>query len=134
VRLSAKSEYACLALIDLSEHFDKGVCRISEISRRKSIPRKFLEQILLSLKQAGYLKSRRGTMGGYRLAKKPRDITLAEIVRLLDGPLAPVGSASKYFYQSTPIEKSKKLLDLFKEIRDLISRKMEKTTFADLLP
>lgn len=134
MHLTAKSEYACLALIDLSEHYGKGLCRISEIARRKGIPRKFLEQILLILKQAGYVRSHKGALGGYQLAKEPGDISLAQIVRLLDGPLAPAGSASKYFYEQTPIEKSKELLAVFRDIRDYLSEKMETTTFASLVP
>jgi Rrf2 family protein len=132
MKLSTKSEYACLALIDLSEHYEKGLIKIEEIATRKEIPKKYLEQILLSLNRAGYLRSKRGADGGYKLSKEPSKITVAEIVRLMDGALAPVESVSKYFYEPTPIEKSRKLIKLFKEIRDYISNKMEKTTFADM--
>ncbi|MBU0615970.1 MAG: Rrf2 family transcriptional regulator [Nanoarchaeota archaeon] len=133
MKLSRKSEYACLALIDLSEHYDEGLVKIDDISKRKDIPKKYLEQILLILKGAGYLRSHRGAEGGYRLAKKPSEVTLAEIIRLIDGALAPVESVSKYFYEHTPIEKSKKLILLFRDIRDYIANKLEKTTFADIL-
>ncbi len=133
MKLSAKSEYACLALIDLAENNGKLLVKIEEISQRKKIPQKFLEQILLILKRSGYLKSKRGSKGGYQLAKEPAKISLAEIVRLMDGALAPVESVSKYFYESTPIEQSKALLAVFKEVRDYIAEKMEKTTFADLV-
>jgi len=133
MKLSLKSEYACLALIDLSEHSETGIVKIEEISKRKHIPKKFLEQILLSLKNAGYLKSRRGPEGGYMLAKQPSEINLAEIIRLMDGALAPVESVSVYFYDSTPIEQSGRLISVFKDIRDYISDKLENTTFADLL-
>ena len=134
MKLSSKSEYACLALIDLSERFNQGLCKISEVAKRKQIPKKFLEQILLILKQAGYVKSRKGAEGGYKLAKNPKDISVAEIVRLMDGALAPVDSVSQYFYEPTPIEKSKEMIILFKDIRDYVAKKLEKTTFADLLP
>ena len=133
MRLSTKSEYACLAIIDLAEHYNKDYVKIEGISERKKIPRKYLEQILLILNRAGYLQSKRGAIGGYKLARDPKRITLAEIVRLMDGALAPVGSVSTYFYESTPIEQNKNLIKVFKEIRDHIAKKMEKTTFAQLV-
>jgi len=133
MKLSTKSEYACLALIDLSENHDKGLIKIEGISKRKNIPKKYLEQILLLLNRAGYLKSKRGSEGGYKLSKSPDKITVAEIVRLMDGALAPVDSVSKYFYEKTPIEQNKNLIKLFKEIRNYIADKMEKTTFQELI-
>jgi Rrf2 family transcriptional regulator, cysteine metabolism repressor len=133
MRLSRKGEYACLALTDLSEHYKHGLVKIKDIQLRKNIPRKYLEQILLLLKRARYLKSTTGSNGGYALAKDPSKISLAEIIRLMDGALAPVASASKYYYQSTPIDKQKKLLHIFKDIRNYIADKLENTTFADII-
>ena len=132
MKLSSKSEYACLALVDLTEHYDRGLCTIADIAARKSIPKKFLEQILLALKRGGYVKSRKGAEGGYRLAKLPEEISLAEIVRLMDGALAPVESVSKYFYEPTPIEQCRNLISVFREIRDYVADRLESTTFADL--
>lgn len=88
---------------------------------------------IIILKRAGYVKSRRGADGGYMLAKEPAQISLAEIVRLMDGALAPVNSVSKYFYECTPLEKNEALIKVFREIRDYIADKMENTTFADLI-
>lgn len=85
------------------------------------------------LKNSGYVESIRGANGGYKLIKEPSQITLAEIIRLIDGPLAPVGSVSKYFYEATPIEQSKKMMGVLRNIRDYISDIMETTTFADLV-
>jgi len=133
MKLTAKSEYACLALIDLSMNFEKGLRTIGDIAERRHIPKKFLEQILLTLKRAGYVKSRKGADGGYELAKPPSEISVAEIVRLMDGALAPVESVSEYFYEPTPIEQNRELVKLFREIRDYISDKLEKTTFARLI-
>ena len=107
--------------------------RISDIAGAKEIPKKYLEQILLALKRSRYVKSKMGAEGGYALAKPPEEITLAEIIRLMDGALAPVLSVSEYFYESTPVERSGNLLRVFAEIRDFISKKLESTTFADLL-
>ncbi|MEZ5335108.1 MAG: Rrf2 family transcriptional regulator [Methanolobus sp.] len=133
MKLSTKSEYACLALIDLSENFGQGYIKIEDICNRQDLPRKYIEQILLSLKRAGYVKSRRGADGGYVLAKKPEEISLAEIIRLMDGALAPVESVSKYFYEYTPIERNEALIEIFREIRNYVSDKMENTSFADLI-
>ena len=133
MKLSVKSEYACLALIDLSERLDEGYVKIISISERKAIPKKYLEQILLALKQAGFVKSRMGIDGGYKLAKSPGEITLASVIRLMDGALAPVLSVSEYYYEPTPVEKSPKLINVFGEIRNFISEKLEHTTFADLV-
>jgi Rrf2 family cysteine metabolism transcriptional repressor len=132
MKLSKKSEYACLALIDLARNYEAEAIKIMDISERNNIPKKYLEQILLMLKGSGYVKSFRGAEGGYKLAKAPNQISLAEIVRLIDGPLAPVQSVSKYFYESTPSEQNEKLVTLFREIRDYISEKLENTTLEDL--
>ena len=119
--------------MDLSKNYNKGLVKIESIAKRQRIPKKYLEQILLLLKTSGYLKSKRGAEGGYVLAKHPKNISLAEIVRLMDGALAPVESVSKYFYDKTPISKNRKLIAVFKDIRDYVAKKMEKTTFADLI-
>jgi Rrf2 family protein len=75
----------------------------------------------------------KGQKGGYSLAKDPEDISLAEVIRLFDGALAPTESVSENFYESTPIEKEKKLTKVFKDIRDYVSNKLEKTTIADVM-
>lgn len=134
MRLSRKSEYALLALIDLAKHYGTDhPPKILEVSERNDIPKKYLEQIFLQLKGAGYVRSIRGSRGGYELAKQPDKITLAEIIRLIDGPLASVGSASMYFFEHTPIEKNEKLLKVFKEIRDLVAAKLENLTLAQFI-
>ncbi|NTW31969.1 MAG: Rrf2 family transcriptional regulator [Bacteroidetes bacterium] len=133
MKLSKKCEYACLALIDLSENFDKDYIKIVDISQRWSIPKKFLEQILITLKNSGYLKSKKGSVGGYKLNKMPEQISLAEIIRLIDGALAPVESVSKYFYENSPVEQHKNLMSVFIDIRDYVSDKLESTSFADLI-
>jgi Rrf2 family transcriptional regulator, cysteine metabolism repressor len=133
MRLSRKSEYACLAMIDLAEYYRTKPITMTDLAKRKSIPKKYLEQILLTLKRAGYVKSARGPGGGYSLAKPPQQISLAEIIRLLDGPIAPVESVSKYFYEHSPVEASKDLTRVFKDIRDYAARKLEHTRLSDFL-
>jgi len=132
MKLTCRSEYALLALVYLARCQDEEYVTVQTIAAAQGIPPKFLEQILLTLRLAKYLRSSKGKSGGFRLAKPPQKITLAEVVRLFDGALAPTESVSKYFYESTPIEKEKKLMAVFKEVRDYIAEKMERTTLADV--
>ncbi len=133
MRLSKKSEYACLALIMLSQNYNVKLTKAADIASEKAIPLKFLEQILAVLKSSSYIVSERGSFGGYCLSKPPSEISLAEIVRLFDGPIAPTHSVSTYYYKHTPIEQSQKLMNVFKEIRDFAASKMETVYFSDLL-
>lgn len=133
MKLSKKSEYTCLALICLAQNYNSKLITTIEISQEKDIPRKYLEQIMGLLKGAGYVKSVRGVSGGYKLSKSPEAINLAEVIRLIDGALAPVESVSEHFYEPSPIEQNKKLIVVFKDIRDYISEKLENTTINDLI-
>jgi Rrf2 family protein len=132
MRLTARSEYALLALVYLVRQPEDGVVPLETIARAQDIPVKFLEQIFLTLRRARILRSTKGHRGGYQLARAPQEISLAEIVRLLDGALAPTDSVSTYFYDATPVEKEQGLLNVFKEIRDLVAARMEATTLADV--
>lgn len=132
MRLTCRSEYALLALVHLARHADEAFVPVLSIARAQTIPPKFLEQILLALKRAHYLRSQKGQRGGYRLAKPAGEITLAEIIRLFDGALAPTESVSKYFYEPTPIRQEKSLLRVFKGIRDYVAHTLERTTVADV--
>jgi len=85
------------------------------------------------LRQSGYVKTKRGTQGGYKLAKPASKITLAEIIRLMDGALAPTESVSKYFFSDTPLSKEKKIINIFQELRDYISNRLESITLKDLI-
>ena len=132
MKLTTRSEYGLLALIYLARHQDEGFISIDTIAKAQAIPPKFLEQLMLALKRAHFLRSAKGQKGGYQLAKKPNQISLAEVIRLFDGALAPTESVSENFYESTPIEKEKRLSKVFKDIRDYVSNKLEKTTLADV--
>jgi Rrf2 family transcriptional regulator, cysteine metabolism repressor len=132
VKLTRRSEYALLALIHLARSKGEGYVAVSAIAEAQGLPAKFLEQLLMALKRAGLVKSQKGPHGGYRLSRPASKITLAEVVRLLDGALAPTESVSTYFYESTPVEREKRLLRIFKEIRDFVSAKLEKATLADV--
>jgi Rrf2 family protein len=133
MKLTARSEYALLALVYLGRQNSEDLVSADTIARAQGIPPRFLEQILLTLKRAKYLRSTKGPRGGYRLAKRIDAVTLAEIIRLFDGALAPTESASRYFYKPSPIEKERRLLRVFREVRDLVSNRLEATTIADML-
>jgi Rrf2 family transcriptional regulator, cysteine metabolism repressor len=132
MKLSKKSEYACLALIEIAGNSSLFI-KNNAISMKWDIPGKFLEQILFKLKQNGYLKSKKGKTGGYQLTKSPSEISIADIIRLFDGPLAPVDSVSKYFYENSPVEKCKSLHSFFREIRDVIAEMAENKKLSDFI-
>jgi Rrf2 family transcriptional regulator, cysteine metabolism repressor len=132
MKLTSRSEYALLALLHLAREEGDGYISVETIARAQEIPPKFLEQIMLALKRAKYLKSVKGQHGGYRLAKPPEEITLAEIVRFFDGALAPTDSVSLNFYEPTPIEKEANLVKVFRQIRDFTSNKLENTSLRDV--
>lgn len=133
MKLTTRSEYALLALIYLARNQSDKYISVEKIATAQSIPRKYLEQILLALKMAHFISSAKGKNGGYRLSKSADEISIADIIRLFDGALAPTESASKYFYEITPIEKEKTLLRVFKDIRDHAADKLETTKLSDVL-
>jgi Rrf2 family transcriptional regulator, cysteine metabolism repressor len=132
MKLTTKSEYSLLALIYIVRHEKEGFIKIEDICRHYDIPKKYLEQLFTVLKQNRYLKARRGVCGGYMLAMSAEKITIAGIIRLMDGALAPTESVSTYFFSHTPLEREPKVTAIFKDIRDYISNKLEKLTLADL--
>ena len=133
MRLTTKSEYSLLALIYIARHEKQGFIKIEDICTKYDMPKKYLEQLLFVLKQSGYLKTRRGSSGGYKLARPARTISAAQIIRLMDGPLAPTESVSKYFFAPTPLGKEKKVIRVLKGIRDYISNKLEHLKLSDLV-
>jgi Rrf2 family protein len=126
MRLSKKGEYAVRALVEIGfeSHLRPGsLIQISTVAQRTNIPEKFLEQILLALRNGGVLRSKRGVEGGYSLAKPSDQITLGEVIRLLDGPLAPIPCVSLTAYErcSCPDEESCGLHIAMKQVRDAIA-------------
>ena len=134
MKLSLRGEYALRALIVLGLNPPSNVVRIQAISEQQNIPKRFLEQILNDLRAAGILESRRGISGGYRLRLPPEQITLAEVIRLIDGPLAPVSCVSEKFYErcSCPDENVCGIRSIMKEVREAIVKILESVTLAQL--
>ena len=131
--MTTKSEYSLLALIYIARNEKNGFVKIEDICREYGISKKYLEQLFLLLKQARYIKTRRGAGGGYKLAIAAAKISVAQVVRLMDGALAPTLAVSKYFFEHTPVEKEKKMMKAFREIRDYISNKVEKLKISHLI-
>lgn len=133
--LSKKAQYAFRALTYLVEKYDEGPVLISEISRKKKIPLKFLENILLELRKAGYLQSKKGKGGGYYLSVSPREVPLAAIIRIVNGPIAMLPCASLHFYERCRNcnEKQCGLHDVMVDVRDVTLRILERKTLQDLI-
>src|SRR5207302_10986066 len=134
MKLSLRGEYALRALLVLGLHYDQPLIRIQSISDQQNIPKRFLEQILNDLKSAGLVRSKRGVAGGYRLAKRPEEISLAAVIRHIEGALAPVSCVSERFYEkcSCPDESRCAIRTVMKDIREAVVQIAERVTIADL--
>jgi Rrf2 family protein len=134
MKLSLRGEYALRALVVLGLNYGQSVVRIQTISDQQNSPKRFLEQILNDLKSAGIVESRRGMAGGYRLSRSPDQISLALVVRHIEGPLAPVSCVSEKFYArcSCPDEAKCGIRSVMKEVRDAIVQILEGVSVAEL--
>jgi Rrf2 family protein len=137
MKLSKKGEYALRALIDLGIAAEVGreLVQVSELSEKQQIPIKFLEQIMLQLKEAGLIESQRGKFGGYRLARPAQKIPIGDVVRYIDGPLAPIGCVSQTAYEkcSCPDEEHCGLRMLMLDVRNAIAGILDRYTVADVV-
>ncbi len=133
--LSMKSQYAFKALTYLSEKFNEGPVLILEIATKKKIPIKFLESILLELKKADILDSKKGKGGGYFLKQKPEKVKVSTVIRLINGPIAMLPCVSLYFYERCKNcnEKHCGLHDMMIQVRDATLNIVENRTLKDLL-
>jgi len=134
--ISAKGEYAARALLHLALASDAQTpVRTGDIAERQNIPKKYLEQILLVFKKEGLVRSKPGLNGGYFLAKRPSEITMAEVIRAVDGPLAPVRCVSQTAYAPCPIahvEATCALRTVWQEARDAMVGVLERITLEEL--
>ena len=133
--LSMKSQYAFKALTYLSEKFNEGPILISEIAKKKKIPLKFLENILLELKKADILDSKKGKGGGYFLKTSPEKVKVATVIRLINGPIAMLPCVSLYFYERCKNcdQKHCGLHDMMIQVRDATLNIVENRTLKDLV-
>jgi len=135
MKLTKRGEYALRAMIDIgiAQELGRPLIRIRELSEKENIPIKFLEAILLEMKEAGYLDSKRGVNGGYFLAKPMNKIQIGDVVRKIEGPLAPIRCASVTAYESCscPDEAHCGLRLLMVDVRNAIANILDKYTLAD---
>jgi Rrf2 family protein len=134
--LSKKTKYAIKALVILGKNLDKPPMQISKIAEEERIPKKFLEQILLDLRNAGYLYSKKGAGGGYSLNKDPKEIFLVHIMRITGGPIAMVPCASLNFFhkcEECQQETSCGIRDVFITVRDATLKILSETSIADII-
>ncbi len=132
--LSKKAQYALKALSYLTDKYNQGPVLITEIAEKKNLPIKFLESILLQLKYADVLDSKKGKGGGYFLKQPPSKLPVARIIRIIDGPIAMLPCVSLYFYQkcSDCQEKKCEINRLFCEVRDATLNVLENRTLLDI--
>jgi Rrf2 family protein len=132
MKVSSKGEYALRALIVLAKR-GREVTPVADIAREIHVPVPYLEQILLQLKLLGFLRSKRGAGGGYRLRKKPGEIMIGEVIRQLEGPLAPMSCVSATRYESCELEPGCLLQPLWAKVRDTVAEVLDRTSLEDLL-
>jgi Rrf2 family transcriptional regulator, cysteine metabolism repressor len=133
LKISQKGLYALQAMMTLARRHHQGAIKIRDIAADSDLPEKFLELILLELKNARIVDSVRGARGGYRLRREPEEIRLSEIIRLIDGPLAPLGDAEQLRGMIDKDAAHRALYEVFLAVRDAAAKILENTTLADIV-
>lgn len=133
MKISHRGLYALKALLHLAEAYEGGLVKIHEIADEESIPEKFLEGILVTLKNARVVASQRGREGGYRLRRPPGEILVGDVVRIVDGPLAPFGDAVELAHRVRSEPRHAGIFDLFLEVRNAAAAILDHTSLQDVL-
>ena len=133
MKISQKGLYALQAITMLARHRHEGSVKVRDIAEEEDLPAKFLELILIELKRARFVESERGSRGGYRLRRAPADIRLSDVIRLIDGPLAPFGDADQLRKLVARNSQHRALFQVFLDVRDAVADILEKTTIADIV-
>src|SRR3954468_13352755 len=133
MKISQKGLYALQAMMMLSRRYSEGAIRIRDIAYEEELPEKFLELILLELKNARLVESVRGAKGGYALRRPPEEIYLSEIIRLIDGPLAPFGDAEQLQTLIDRDVEHRALYQVFLDVRNSAAHILDNTSLADLI-
>jgi Rrf2 family cysteine metabolism transcriptional repressor len=131
--ISPKCQYALRSVFELAKHHGKGPLKIADIARAQAIPTRFLEVILSQLKQAGFVESRRGSAGGYVLARPPAVLTVGEIIGFIEGPLSPVLCVAGSTGDQCPLHGDCAFLPMWERAREALSEVYDSTTFEDLV-
>ena len=136
VSFSTKGEYGVRLMVQLGRHFGQGPASLAEIAAEEDLPRAYLEQLVMSLRDAGLVTSTRGAHGGYELARAPREIRMGEVLRALEGPIAPMMCASDDPEHATVCDRSSRCTVniLWVRVRDAVTGALDGMTLADLVP
>jgi Rrf2 family protein len=132
MRISQRGLYALQALVVLARHYSDDVVKIHDIAKEEQLPEKFLETILRDLKRGRFVTSSRGVNGGYRLQRHPQEIYLGQVLRMIDGPLAPFEDAESLRLRIQQDAKHRPLFRLLLEVRDATARILDKASLADI--
>jgi len=134
MQLSQRTLYAVRAVFELAKHKGQGPVKIAEVAKAQAIPRRFLEVILSELKQGGFVESRRGSEGGYVLGRLPEELTVAEVIEFLQGPVGPVACLSDgSAVAECPLRAYCVFRGMWERVRDAVSNVYKNTTFSDLV-
>ena len=132
MRISTKGEYGIRALLELAQRYGQGYVQSTEIASAREIPENYLYQLLITLRKAGLVRSRRGPQGGHMLARSPERISSEEAVIALEGPIAPVSCVQENVVDDCPFGEECPVREVWQEITDVTRRILRRTTFADL--
>jgi Rrf2 family protein len=132
MKISQKGLYALQAMMMLSRHYPQGAIKIHDIAQEEQLPEKFLEIILIELKNARLVESTRGARGGYRLRRDPSQIHLSEIIRVIDGPIAPFGDVDQLRGLMDSDSRHRALYKVFLDVRDAAAQILENTTISEI--
>jgi len=132
MKITYKCDYALKALLDLSLHYEQGVFTINDVAKRIDAPVKFLEQVLLELKNGGFVESKRGKVGGYQLGKDPAEITVGRVVRYIDGPIEPIACVEKGYSNCSDLACCL-FKGIWQKVANATSDIIDNVTFKDLV-
>jgi Rrf2 family transcriptional regulator, cysteine metabolism repressor len=133
VQVAQKTRYALRAMFELAKHQGEGPLRISDIAKRQSIPPRFLEGILNQLRQGGLLRSVRGARGGYEMVEDPKSVTVGDMMRIIEGPIAPTPCVNDDNPEGCPLFGDCVFLPLWKQAAQALADVYDGTSFADLV-
>lgn len=133
MQISQKCQYAVRAVFELAKHYGKGPVRIADVAKAQAIPARFLEVILGELRQGRFVESRRGRDGGYLLARAPRSISVGQVLRFVEGPIAPVGCLAEGGGQDCALHGRCVFDGLWRKAQEAVADVYDSTSFQDLL-
>jgi len=133
VKLSTRGEYGLRAMFDLAQHYGEGPIPIKSVAERQDISEHYLEQLIAVLRKAGLVKSVRGAQGGYILSRDPEEITVGDIIRVLEGPIAPVDCLNAGEGEGCERAETCVTRDIWEKVRDSISDVLDSFTLADMV-